>query len=80
MHGAKVFALSSIEPMNSGIAMGKGLTIVGMVVAGLIGLVFAVDLAAGIPFDGAKPIMNIGAIIASAILAYLSWDAMRDAR
>lgn len=59
--------------------MSKALTIVGMVVAGLVGAAFAADLAIGIPFDGASMIMDVGAVGASAILGYLSWDAFRDA-
>ncbi|MBA3484619.1 MAG: hypothetical protein H0T51_22675 [Pirellulales bacterium] len=60
--------------------MSKAMTIVGMVVAGLVGLVFLLDLVAGITFGGASVMMNIGAIIGAAILGYLSWDAMRDIR
>lgn len=58
--------------------MSKAMTIAGMVVAGLIGLIFAMDLAVGIPFGGVSPVMDIGALISSAILGYLSWDAFRD--
>jgi hypothetical protein len=60
--------------------MSKAMTIVGMVVAGLVGLVFLLDLVAGIPFGGASMMMNIGSIIGAAVLGYLSWDAMRDIR
>ena len=60
--------------------MSKALTIVGMVVAGLVALLFAVDLAVGIPFSRASMMMDIGALIAAAILGYLSWDALRDVR
>jgi threonine/homoserine/homoserine lactone efflux protein len=60
--------------------MSKAMTIVGMVVAGLVGLVFLLDLAAGIPFDRANSVMDVGALIGAAILGYLSWDAMRDIR
>lgn len=59
--------------------MSKALTIAGMVVAGLVGLIFAMDLAVGVPFGGASKIMDIGAVISAAILGYLSWDAFRDA-
>ncbi len=59
--------------------MSKAMTIVGMVVAAIVGLMFILDIAVGIPFDGASPMMDIGAIIGAAILAYLSWDALRDA-
>jgi hypothetical protein len=56
------------------------MTILGMVVAGLVGLVFILDLAVGIPFDRANLVMDIGALIAAAILGYLSWDALREVR
>lgn len=71
-------AASSIPHASS--PMSKALTIVGMVVAGLVGLTFAVDLALEIPFDRASTTMDVGAIIASAILGYLSWDAFREAK
>jgi hypothetical protein len=60
--------------------MSKALTIVGMVVAGLVGLVFLLDLALSIPFDRASILMDIGALLAAGLLGYLSWDAMRDVR
>jgi hypothetical protein len=60
--------------------MSKAMTILGMVVAGIVGLVFILDLAVGIPFDRANMVMDIGALIAAAILGYLSWDALREVR
>jgi hypothetical protein len=60
--------------------MSKALTIVGMVVAGLIGLVFVLDLVVQFPFDRASILMDVGALIAAGLLGYLSWDAMRDVR
>lgn len=60
--------------------MSKALTIVGMVVAGLVGLVFLLDLAVSFPFDRASILMDLGALLASALLGYLSWDALRDVR
>jgi hypothetical protein len=60
--------------------MSKALTILGMVVAGLVGVVFALDLAAGFPFSRANVTMDVGAIIAAVILGYLAWDAFRDVR
>jgi hypothetical protein len=56
------------------------MTIVGMVVAGLVALVFALDLAIGIPFSKASMMMDVGGIIAGLLLGYLSWDAMQDVR
>ena len=60
--------------------MSKALTIVGLVVSGLLGLVFALDLIAGIPFGGANMMMDIGMVFASLALAYTSWDAMRETK
>jgi hypothetical protein len=60
--------------------MSKALTIFGMVVAGLVALVFLADIAVGVPFQGASKTMDVGAIIAASVLGYLAWDAMREAR
>ena len=79
-----MFSSTESSPFSSrlqvGSPMSKAMTIVGMVVAGLVGLVFVLDLAVGIPFDRANSVMDIGALIGAAILGYLSWDAMRDIR
>ena len=60
--------------------MSKALTIVGLVVSGLLGLVFVLDLLAGIPFGGANKMMDIGMVFAALALAYSSWDAMREVK
>ena len=60
--------------------MSKAMTIVGMVVAGLIALIFALDLAAKIPFGRASVAMDVGALIAAMMLGYVSWDTMRELR
>jgi len=51
-----------------------------MVIAGLLLLAFGLDLAIGIPFEGADWRMDVAVVIASIILGYLSWSAMRDLR
>lgn len=66
--------------LQVGSPMSKAMTILGMAVAGLVGLVFVLDLAVGIPFDRANLTMDIGALLAAAILGYLSWDALREVR
>ena len=60
--------------------MPKALTIIGMLVAALLLLVFALDLALGIPFGGssASSSMDIGMIICGAILFFLSWTTYRE--
>jgi drug/metabolite transporter (DMT)-like permease len=66
--------------LRVGSPMSKALTILGMVVAGILGVVFLLDWILGFPFNGADWRMNLGAVIAAALLGYLSWDAMRDVR
>lgn len=60
--------------------MSKALAIIGMLVALLILLVFALDMAIGLPFGGTKAsgAMDIGMIVGAAILAYLGFSAFRE--
>ncbi len=60
--------------------MPKALSIMGMLIAFLILLIFVLDLILGIPFGaaGASKAMHIGMIICGAILAYVSWSAYRE--
>ena len=60
--------------------MSKAMTIVGLVVAALIFLMFTMDFITGIPFGVETTQMNIGAMIASAILGYLSFSTFRELR
>ena len=60
--------------------MSKAMTIAGMVVAALLLTIFAADLAIQIPFNGANSTMNIGALIAAAILGYISFSTFRELR
>jgi UDP-N-acetylmuramyl pentapeptide phosphotransferase/UDP-N-acetylglucosamine-1-phosphate transferase len=58
--------------------MPKMLTNIGLALAVLILIPFAVDLAAAWPFKRASAMMDISFIIAAAILGYLSWNARRE--
>lgn len=58
--------------------MGKAMTIAGLVVAGLVFLVFVLDFFLGIPFNAPGKTMHIGAILFSAILGYLSWSTFTE--
>lgn len=58
--------------------MAKAMTIGGMAVAGLIALVFGLDLAAGFPFQRQNLLMDIGFILCAGTLGYLSWRAYRE--
>ncbi len=60
--------------------MAKSLVISGFVVASLLLLLFGLDLAVKWPFEQASTIMDITCLSCAAILAYLSWNALRDVR
>jgi hypothetical protein len=58
--------------------MPKALSIVGMLIAVLIVLIFILDLAIHLPFGGASTAMDVGMIIGGAMLLYLGWAAYRE--
>lgn len=60
--------------------MTKMLPLTGMVVSGLVGILFLADLAAGFPFRRVSVGLDIGFVIASLILAYLSWSVVEKNR
>jgi hypothetical protein len=49
-------------------------------VAGLLVLLFLLDLIIGIPFGGIDWYINIIGIIACALVAYLAWESFREIR
>jgi len=57
--------------------MPKAFCIAGAVVAILLLLVFGIDLAAGFPFDRQSKTIDIGMILCSGILGYISWSTYR---
>ncbi len=60
--------------------MSKLLGFGGMVIAGLIAILFVADLAVGIPFERASLAIDVGFILASLIVAYLSWSIVERPR
>ncbi|MFM8953737.1 MAG: hypothetical protein ACKOOF_11865 [Planctomycetaceae bacterium] len=60
--------------------MSKLLGFGGMVIAGLIAILFVADLAVGIPFERASLAVDVGFILASLIVAYLSWSIVERPR
>ena len=51
-----------------------------MIVSGLVAILFIADLASGIPFQRVSMAVDGGFIVASLILAYLSWSIVERAR
>jgi threonine/homoserine/homoserine lactone efflux protein len=60
--------------------MPKAVCWTGFGVAGLVFLLFLLDLVAGIPFQKASMLMDILFMVGSLMLAYLSWSALREVR
>jgi hypothetical protein len=58
--------------------MPKALCISGLVVSGLVIILFAADLAVGIPFRRASMMMDISLLVCAALLGLLSWFTLRE--
>lgn len=54
----------------------KALPLVGMIVSGLIVVLFLADLAAGFPFQRKSIAADIGFVVSGVIVAYLSWSIL----
>lgn len=63
-----------------GLSMEKWLCWSSMGVAGLLLLLFLLDLFLKMPFGGISIAVDIVSLLASALVLYLAWDAMRDLR
>jgi hypothetical protein len=63
-----------------GLSMEKWLCWSSMGVAGLLLLLFLLDLFLKVPFGGISVTVDIISILMSALVLYLGWDAMRELR
>ena len=70
--------MSTVNRCHGKFFMPKALCIVGTVVAVVVFLVFGFDVAIGFPFGKASPIVDVGFIVCSLILGYLSWTTLRE--
>lgn len=59
--------------------MPKPLALVGLIVSGLVAVLFVADLAAGFPFQRVSIAADVGFLVAGLIVAYLSWSLMARA-
>ena len=50
----------------------------GLVVAGLVIILFAADLAVGVPFRRASMMLDIALLCSAALLGVLSWFTLRE--
>ncbi len=63
-----------------GISMEKWLCWASMGVAGLLVLLFLLDLLSGYPFGGISKAVDIMLLLASGLALYLAYDAFKDLR
>jgi hypothetical protein len=64
---------------RKGRAMNKALCYVALGVGGLMAFLFLLDLIVGIPFGGGPfAVVDIFGFLASLIVVYLGWNALRD--
>jgi hypothetical protein len=58
--------------------MPKALCMSGLVVAGLVIILFAADLAVGVPFKRASVMLDVSLLGSAALLALISWFTLRE--
>lgn len=52
----------------------------GIVIAGLLLLLFGLDLVAKIPFGGGAMLRDVAFVVCSGVLGYLSWATLREGK
>lgn len=60
--------------------MSKTLPLTGMMIAGLIAVLFLADLAAGFPFQRVSIAADVGFLVSSLLVAYMSWSLLEKPR
>ncbi len=78
----------SVQVRNAGVlkqagrraSMEKWLCWGALGAAGLMALLFLLDLVAKFPFGGASKVLDVFGILASALVGYLAWDTLRELR
>jgi hypothetical protein len=71
--GADQFALK-------GIFMERWMCFGSMGVAGLLLLLFLLDLGLGVPFGGVSKVVDVFGLLVSGLVLYLAYDAFKDLR
>jgi hypothetical protein len=63
-----------------GLSMEKWMCWGSLGAAGVVGLLFLLDLILGMPFGGLSTTVDVLGILACVLVAYVSWDALKDVR
>ena len=56
--------------------MSKLLALVGLLVSGIVAVLFIADLVAGFPFQRVSVATDVGFLVSGLLVAYLSWLLM----
>lgn len=68
--------VASQEPRGKHSHVPKALSFTGLILSGLIVILFLADLAAGFPFGRTSLLLDIAFILCGLIAAYLSWSLL----
>ena len=72
---------SAIAGKQGSGTMNKAMSVAGMVIGGLVALLFIMDLALKTPFGRIAGVpSDLGLAICGGIVAYLGWNAFRDVK
>jgi hypothetical protein len=63
-----------------GLSMEKWMCWGALGASGLVFVLFLLDLILGMPFGGLSTAVDIFALLACALVGYVSWDALQDLR
>jgi hypothetical protein len=63
-----------------GLSMEKWMCWGALGAAGVVLVLFILDLVMGFPFGKLSPVVDVFAIIACGLVGYVSWDALQDLR
>ncbi len=66
------------EPIRGAFFMEKWFCLGSMGVAGLLCLLFVLDIAVATPFGGTSMVVDILGLLASGLVGYLGFDAYKD--
>jgi hypothetical protein len=71
--------VASQDPPGKHAHVSKALSFTGLIVSGLIVILFVADLAAGFPFGRTSLLIDIAFVLCGLIAAYLSWLLLAEA-
>ncbi len=72
-YGMEKTLVASQDPRGKQVHVPKALSFTGLIISGLIVILFLADLAAGFPFGRTSILLDVAFMVCGLIAAYLSW-------